>query len=351
MIVQMQPPDKANKLRRPTLDDVARLAGVGKMTVSRAINGHPYVSAEVAKRVQAAIRKLKYKPNAVAQMLTGRPSRIVGLVVPSLEDPFFSVLTQSVQETARQHNYQVWIAVSNSDVSIEKAEVDEMIGRAVEGLLLVSAKGDDPYLRSAASAGIPFVAIDRSLDKVLTDSIEVENYKGAREAVEHLIAHGRKRILCLGYDARQAPIAQRILGYRDAVQSARLPLLVEVLQDSSRALSESLDGILRKRGRIDAIFTVNNVSTLHALESLNNARIRIPSEVALIGFDDLDAWRVTNPTVTAVRQPIREIGSLAVRILLDRIQSTGKSATRTVLPTTLVLRRSCGCPAASEPRA
>ena len=347
MIGLMPRPEKENK-KRATIGDVAELAGVGRMTVSRAINGHPYVSEAVAKRVQAAIRKLNYKPNQAAQMLNGRPSSTIGLIVPDLADPFFSVLTHAVQETARQHNYQVWIAASNSDVSIEKMEVDLMISRAVDGLLLVTSKANDPYLKAAVAAGVPFVGIDRPLEGVSTDSIEVENYLGAREAVEHLIGHGRKRILCLGYNAQQSPIQERVRGYREAVEAAGLPVLIHVGLNASRPLSAALHDALQKKAKPDAIFTVNNVATLHALETLNELKIKVPTQIAIVGFDDIDAWRVTNPPLTVVRQPVQEMGDLAVKILLDRIQSITKSATRTTLPTRLVIRVSCGCTPSRE---
>jgi LacI family transcriptional regulator len=349
-MIERMPKSHKDSLKRPTIADVARLAGVGTMTVSRAINGHPYVSEAVAKKVQAAIRKLNYTPNQAAQMLNGRPSAIIGLIVPDLADPFFAVLTHSVQETARQHKYQVWIAASNSDVAIEKLEVELMIRRAVDGILIVSSKTNDAYLKAATSAGVPLVAIDRPLEGVATDSIEVENYKGAREAVEHLIEHGRKRILCVGYNAQQSTIKQRLLGYRDAVEAAGLPVLVEVASGPREPLSLRLSDLLQKKVRPDAIFALNNVATLHSLEALNRLEIHVPTQITLIGFDDMDAWRVTNPAITVVSQPVQEMGSLAVRILLDRVQSVGKSVTRTILPTRLIVRSSCGCSPSSDIR-
>ena len=343
-MIERMPDSHKDSLKRPTIADVARLAGVGTMTVSRAINGHPYVSEAVAKKVQAAIRKLNYTPNQAAQMLNGRPSAIIGLIVPDLADPFFAVLTHSVQETARQHKYQVWIAASNSDAAIEKLEVEQMIRRAVDGILIVSSKTDDAYLKAATSVGIPLVAIDRPLEGVATDSIEVENYKGAQEAVEHLIGHGRKRILCVGYNGQQSTIKQRVLGYREAVEAAGLPVLVEVGSGPTEPLSAKLRDLLQKKAKPDAIFALNNVATLHSLEALNQLEIQVPTQIALIGFDDMDAWRVTNPSITVVRQPVHEMGSLAVKILLDRTRNVGKSVTRTILPTRLIIRSSCGCP-------
>jgi LacI family transcriptional regulator len=333
---------EALKRKRATIGDVARVAGVGTMTVSRVINNHPHVSDSVTKRVQTAIRKLNYKPNPAAQMLNGRPSATIGLIVPDLADPFFATLTHAVQQTAREHKYQVWIAASDSNISIEKTVVDLMMARAVDGILLVSSSPDDQYLKVNLSSGIPMVAIDRALETIQADSIEVENYQGSRSAVDHLIAHGRKKILCLGYNGKQSTIAQRIKGYRDAVKTAGLGTLVDVAEGADPPAIQNLRSALRKH-KPDAIFTLNNVSTLHVLEALQELNIGVPSDVAVIGFDDVEAWRVTHPPLTAVRQPVREMGSLAVKILLDRVNNAGSSFTRTTLPTRLILRASCGC--------
>jgi LacI family transcriptional regulator len=336
----MAAPKKAHK--RTTIADVARLAGVGAMTVSRTINGHPYVSDAVARRVQAAIRKLNYRPNVAAQMLNGRPSSTIGLVLPDLRDPFFAALTHSVQQTAREHHYQVWVAASNSDDEVERMEVEDMVARAVDGLLLVPARSDVAYLRQFSSWGVPMVAIDRFPAGSGADSVEVENAQGSRVAVEHLIAHRRRRILCFGYDGAQPTIGARVQAYRAAMKMAKLSALVHVSpQSTPPSVAEACRAI--EQNRPDAIFATNNLSTLRALEALHQMRLRVPRQVALIGFDDVDPWRVVAPSVTAIRQPVHEMGTLAVRILLDRIKNRSRSAVRTILPVRLMLRASCGC--------
>jgi len=332
---------KKRSLKKPTIADVAKAAGVGTMTVSRAINGHPYVSEAVLKKVQSAIRKLGYAPSQAAQMLNGRPSSTIGLIVPDLADPFFAVLTQAVQEAAREQRFQVWIAATNSDVAIEQLEVQQMLHRGVDGILLIASKEGEPYLSRAATVGKPLVAIDRPLEAIQADSIEVENYRGAQEAVNHLIQHGRKRILCVGYNSEQSTVQQRVLGYKAAMEAAKLPILLEM--NALRPIETLFEKVFSKAEVPDAIFSVNNVSTLRTLEALKYKGLRIPHQVALVGFDDIEPWRVTDPPITAVRQPVTEMGGLAVRILLDRIQNQSKSATRTILPTRLIIRASCGC--------
>lgn len=329
-------------VKRTTIADVARLAGVGPMTVSRAMNGHPYVSDAVARRVQAAIRKLNYRPSIAAQMLNGRPSATLGLVVPDLHDPLFAALTHAVQQTAREHHYQVWVAASNSEPEVERSEVEDMLARGVDGLLLVPARTDVTYLRQLSSRAVPMVAIDRFPDSSGADSIEVDNAQGARIAVEHLIAHRRRRILCFGYDGAQPTIDARVRACRATMKMARLPPLVHVSPQSvPPSLLETCRAI--EKNRPDAIFATNNLATLLALEGLQQMRLLVPGQVALIGFDDIDPWRVAAPPVTAIRQPVAEMGTLAVRVLLDRLKNQTRSAVRTILPVGLVLRASCGC--------
>lgn len=328
--------------KKTTIADVARLAGVGVMTVSRTINGHPYVSEAIAKRVQDAIRKLNYRPSVVAQMLNGRPSSTIGLILPDIADPFFSALTHAVQETAREHRYQVWVAASNSDAEIERLEVEDMISRAVDGLLIVPSRNEATYLRNVIEMGFPLVTIDRFLEGCGIDAVEVENEQGTRVAIEHLIAHRCKRILCFGYDGTGSTINARVNAYRSTMKMAKLPMLLNITaQFVAPSLEETCQAI--KKHKPDAIFATNNLSTLRVLEALHQLRIKVPRQISLVGFDDTDPWRVVTPPVTAIRQPVREMGGLAVRILLDRMKNKTKSAVRTMLPVRLVLRGSCGC--------
>src|ERR1700727_552312 len=185
---------KNTGIRKATLVDVAKAAGVGPMTVSRTINGHPYVAEDTAKKVRAAIRQLDYRPNHAARMLTGQLSRSIGLIVPDLADTFFSVVSHAVQETARESGYLVWLAASNDDLSIEAAQVEQMTHHPVDGILLVPVDSKHKYLKTVAEGATPIVTIDRPIEVATSDSVGVENKAGARMAVEHLIRHGYKRI-------------------------------------------------------------------------------------------------------------------------------------------------------------
>ncbi len=314
------------------------------MTVSRTINGHPYVAEETAKRVRAAVRQLNYRPNHAARMLTGQLSRSIGLIVPDLADTFFSVICHAVQETARESGYLVWLAASNYDPSIEAAQVEQMTHHPVDGILLVPVDSRHKYLKAVTSGATPVVTIDRPIEVATTDSVEVENRAGARMAVEHLIRHGCRRITCVAANSHLRTIKERIAGYEECLRRARLSRAKALRLSSLAEAKATLSALFESRNRPDALFTANNYSTIWVIEALREMDIEAGKDVALVGFDDVDFFTLITPPVTAVRQPADELGRVAARLLLQRIKSDSSSSTiRTVLPVSLVVRESCGC--------
>lgn len=331
-------------MRRATLEDVARAAGVGPMTVSRTINGHPYVAEETARKVRAAIRELDYRPNHAARILTGKLSRSIGLVVPDIADSFFSVVSHAVQEVARESGYLVWLAASNEDSAIEAAQVELMAHHPVDGILLVPTDSRAAYLKGIAEGATPLVSIDRAIEIASADSVEVENRVGARMAVEHLIGHGRKRILCVVTNSHLRTIKERIAGYRECLRNARLPLTKELHLSSRSATREALSEIFSSGRTPDALFTGNNAATIWVIETLREMGIKVGRDVAVVGFDDEAFYTLITPPVTAVRQPSAELGRVAARLLMEKIRGgSSMSSLRTVLPVSLILRGSCGC--------
>ena len=335
---------KSFSTKRATLEDVARAAGVGPMTVSRTINGHPYVAEETAKKVRAAIRQLDYRPNQAARMLAGQLSRSVGLIVPDLADPFFSVVSHAVQEAARESGYLVWLAASNDDPAIEAAQVEQMTHHPVDGILLVPVDSKHRYLKEVISGTTPVVTIDRAIEVATTDSVEVENRTGARMAVEHLISHGRRKIACVSTNSHLRTIKERIAAYEECLKRMRLRQAKALQLKSLEEAKAKLTTLFASRARPDALFTTNNSSTIWVIEALREMNIQAGKDVALIGFDDVDFYTLITPPITTVRQPAAELGRISTKILLQRINGdSSSSSVRTVLPVSLVVRESCGC--------
>lgn len=330
--------------RRATLADVARLSGVGPMTVSRTVNGHPYVSEETAKKVRAAIRELNYKPNHAARVLTGQLSRSIGLIVPDISDSFFSVISQAVQQTAHAQGYLLWLAASGEDPAIEASHVEMMTTYGVDGILLVPSPGRKAYLKALAAGSMPIVTIDRPIEGAKTDSVEVENGAGTRLAVDHLIHHGHRRIACIVTNPHLLPIQERIAGYRATMKRANLQVMKELHIPNQESARSALAKLFASHDPPQALFTANNLTTIWVMETLKELKIRLGRDVALVGFDDIDYFKQLTPAVSAVRQPSFEIGKLAAQILLRNIRDEGGTAiVNEVLPLTLVVRESCGC--------
>lgn len=334
----------------PTITDVAREAGVAIMTVSRVVNGGSYVSPATEKRVRAAIHRLGYTPNEAARMLKGQRARMIGLVVPDLADSFFATCANAVQEVAGTHGYMTLIVTSERSVETESNEIAMMAARRIAGLLIVPSRtGADKRLRDLQQAEIPLVALDRTLDGVDAGQVIVENAGGAEEAVRHLIAHGHRRIVCIGYDARVYTIHQRILGYRRAMKAAGLTAEMHTNLTTADAAEALLRRLLSEKDRPTALFTLNNVTTIHALQAIRAMQLRLPADLAMIGFDDLELAPLLDTPLTAVRQPAHEMGRSAARMLFEMIRhardvgTDGKTQRRIVLPTELILRSSCGC--------
>ncbi len=330
--------------KRATLEDVAKAAGVGPMTVSRTINGHPYVSAETAKKVRTAIRQLDYRPNHAARVLTGQLSRSIGLIVPDISDTFFSVVSHAVQETASESGYLVWLAASNDNPSVEAAQVELMTRHPVDGILLVPTDSRNKYLKTIATGSTPIVTMDRPIEVATTDSVGVENRAGARIAVEHLIAHHHKKITCIATNSHLLTIKERIIGYEESLRRAKLPRAKALQLSSPESVKLALSKLFASADRPDALFTANNAATIWVIEALREMNIEMGRDIALVGFDDVDFFTLITPPVTAIRQPAHELGRMSARLLLQRIKGEfTASSVRTVLPVSLVIRESCGC--------
>jgi LacI family transcriptional regulator len=269
----------------PTVADVAQLAGVGAITVSRVVNGNGYVSIEKRKRIKTAIKKLGYRPNQAARILKGHMARMIGLIVPDLSDPFFGMCAAAVEEFAFERGYMTLIVASQRNEEIEKNEVDMMMGQNIAGLVIVPSLPND---RRAllASSGIPIVALDRPLEGLIADEVVVDNLGGAQTAVEHLVWHGHGKIACIGYDKNFYSISQRILGYTNVLKSTgRRP---DIYDEAStpEAVGKIVHSWVRAKDRPTAVFSLNNVTTLRVLQSVKEEGLKIPNTIAIVGFDD-----------------------------------------------------------------
>ena len=332
----------------PTIREVAKVAGVALMSVSRVINNHPSVRPKTKKKVQAAIEQLGYQRNEAAGLLKGQRAMMIGLIVPDLSDIFFATCANTVEQLARENGYMTMVVSSGHDAELEMQQAELMTRRKLSGLLIVtSGAGDAERVLKLRASGLAIVAFDRPLEGVGTDAVLIENRSGAEQATRHLIGHGHKHVACLGYDDSAYPVRERIDGYRNVMleNGLRPQIFMKVL--TLEAATAWLKAILGKADRPTAIFSTNYRTSVLLLRALSEEKMRIPDDMALIGFDDFDLATVIAPPLTTVGQSPVDLAKRAAKLLMDRIQEvragTESAPAKIMLPATLIVRESCGC--------
>ncbi|ACZ43282.1 transcriptional regulator, LacI family [Thermobaculum terrenum ATCC BAA-798] len=330
--------------RQVTLHDVARDAGVSIKTVSRVVNGEEHVSPGTRERVLASVRRLGYRPNEVARSLKGGGSRMLGLLIADISNPFYASIAKAVEDESRRAGYSLVLCASSEDVDREREYVEMLFRRRLEGLLLVPAPNGHDYLRREIQAGLVVVAIDRPVDGLGVDTVLVENRSGTYAALRHLILHGHRRIGFVGAEHQLYTVRERLAGYEQALRESGLEPMVELDAPDAPRAAAATRRLLELPLPPTALFCVNNLATLGALQTLRTLGLRVPEDVTLVGFDDFELAELLHPTLTMVRQPTEEMGRLGARMLLERLNGeyTGEPR-RVVLPTQLMLRESCGC--------
>jgi LacI family transcriptional regulator len=332
--------------RKPTIKDVASLAGVAPMTVSRLLNQSAHVSEEAAARVYRAVEELGYRPNEMARALRGQKSHAIGIIVPYLHDPFYAICAQAISVVAREKGYSVILTTSNEDAEIEYAEAQLMLRRDAAGLIIIPATEGRSRLGLPEFHATQIIAVDRPLPDSRCCSVIVENVAGAQRAVEHLISkHRHKRIAFAALNDHLYTFRARFEGYNRAMQHAGFKPLPMFCCPTQENASANLLNAFRGPHPPTAIFTANGLTTHYALKALLDAGIRIPDDVALVAFDDFDMAEVLEPRVSVVRQPAQELGRVAANLLFDQMacEEAAHQAKKIVLPVEWVPRNSCGC--------
>jgi LacI family transcriptional regulator len=324
----------------PALIDVARKAGVGAGTVSRVINGGRNVSPRTLAAVQAAIQKLGYYPSHAARSLKGAHTKTIGLIVPSVADPFFSSAAAAIQQVADDHGCLVLLAASDNDPEKERKHIALLIQRRVDGLILAPTYAPD--IKIIEDAGFSTVCFDRPIKGSGIAAVVGDNYGGAKAATEHLIQQGYRRILCISQDPKLYSSQQRLRAYRGAMRKVGLPPLVEREVQNYAALEATLLPYLKSAEPIDAIFSTKNSTTIYVYQFLRKIGCRIPNSVALLGYDDFTLADTLEPPISVVRQPVMEIGRRAAELLFQQMKTGNQSHETEILGVNLILRASSG---------
>lgn len=329
------------------LKQVADFAGVSVATVSRVLNGDAVVKVSTKEKVAEAIKALNYSPNRVAQRLrsTKNKSRIIGLLIPDIQNPFYVDVIRGIEDYAYASNCVVIIGNFSQDEKKEQLYIDILKSESVDGLIVAPSNEKDRYIKELINDGFPIVCIDRGLSEVATDLVKVDNENGVIAAIEHLISLGHEQIGYIAGNEMIPTTLERISGYRKAMAKHQLTIdpswVVSKLSDYQSGL-ELAAQLLTLPAPPSAIFAGNNLLTLGAIETIHKMGLQIPNDIAIVGFDDVYWANSLNPPLTAVKQPGFEIGKKACELLVQRINNPEKPVEQLILTTELMVRKSCG---------
>lgn len=333
------------------LEDIAKKAGVSRSTVSRVINGEAYVSEKTRKRVLEIIEAEAFTPNLAARTLVTQRTQMIGIVIPdefkdvfSNEIPYYySALLQGISEATRPHDYATLLWIGHQD-DAEEGYRRLLKNRWMDGLIIVaSLKSEAMLVSSLLKNKTPFVLIGRPVKQEGQISyISVDNVTAAEQAVRHLLDAGRKRIGAIAGNADNADSLDRLAGYKRALRSAGMAIDRQLIVDGQFTRTCGYSGMKQLlEQRVDGVFAFSDMIALGALDAIREAGLRVPDDIAVVGFDDLPAAAQANPPLTTVRQPIAQKGARAASLLIERIEQGTSEPAHILLPTQLVIRESC----------
>jgi LacI family transcriptional regulator len=330
----------------PTVKEVAKLAGVSTATVSRVLSGSTGVRKELIRRVQSAAHKLGYQPNPAARSLRVQSTRTIGMVFPDIENSYYASVITGAEEVLQNAGYSLLLANYGEDPEREHSQLTTLRAEHVAGILFAASCHPSTDYAIVLNAGIALVAVSRIPDGLNVDLATVSNQEGARQAIQHLINLGHRRIGFIDGPLSLSTTRERQAGYakalRDAGLTASRDLIVYADFFHRAAGFEAVTKLLSIPKRPTAILVVSNNMVFGALEALRANGIDVPRQMAVVGFGDTPSAVLLRPSLTVVAQPAREIGAAGARLLLERLRDPNRPRRSIVLDTQLIVRESCG---------
>jgi LacI family transcriptional regulator len=330
----------------PNIRDVAKLAGVAPITVSRVVNGADSVTEDTRQRVQQAIDQLHYVPNSLARSLRSRQSHTIALIVSDITNPFWTTVARGVEDTAAENDYRTILCNTDENPAKETNYLNLLVGRRVDGIIVAPATREKKRLSLLKQVQVSCVLIDRRVEGFKADLVYGDSRTGARLLLDHLIELGHRRITLINGPSTISTAQDRADGYRESLEQHGLNVdesLIfqgEFKQESGYRLVKQA---LVCNPRPTAIFAANNFIALGVLQALQEANLRVPEDIALVCIDDIPYLSAIDPFLTVAAQPAYEMGESAAQLLVERLTTNRTGKTReVVLAPQLIIRRSCG---------
>lgn len=332
----------SRKVKKPTLLEVAKRSGVSQATVSRVLNGNSAVDDRTRRRVESAVRELKYSKRRPPR--DGRTVELttVGLIVPDLSNPFFPTLIKGIENVSKMYDVGLVLCDSENSVDLETRLLQTLLGRRIDGLLFVPVSDRNPYVTELIDRSFPMVFVDRQFNDPRINSLTAANEHGAYQAIQYLVSLGHRKILYIGGQPDLTTERDRLLGYRQALEESGIAFSGERVIRGNYAWADAKTataGAIAKGVEFTAIFSANDVMAFGAIQALEGKGIRVPEDVSVLGFDDIPFSGLLN--LTTVSQHPYDMGMGAMTMLIHLLQNRLEPPnSRTIMPS-LIIRKSC----------
>ena len=337
-------------MKKTSLNDIAERLGVSRTLVSLVLNGKGRdhrISEEVCRKVFAAAKEMNYQPNQIAKGLRTGKTNTIGLIIADIANPFFGKLGREIENEASKYGYRIIFCSSDEKSEKSGQQIDMLMQGQVDGLIISPPAESEQQIKSLENSRKPYVLIDRYFPEIDSDYVGIDNFRAAYEATLLLVRKGYRRIACITINKTLINMQQRLEGYRQAlIDSGKEPdeRFIKILpfsHENDDLVYAIKQLICSNEVNADAIFFTTSKIGIPGIECLHALGVKIPDEVAVVSFDDPDAYRISNPSVTAIAQPLREMGSLSVKILIDRMNGKRNgSSEKVILNTELRVRKS-----------
>ena len=330
-----------------TIKEVAKKAGVSPSTVSRVLNKTAVVKDSTRKKVLDAINLLDYRPNFLAQGLKEGKTKTIGIIIPNIRNPIYPVVTRGAEDAAKKIDYTVVLSNTDENIETEKQSIQNLRERWVDGLIIAPAGKEIEHILELQRKGFPMVLIVRNLD-IPVNAVLIDNYRAAYDAVSFLIKTGHKRIAIIKGNQQLALYRDRFNGYKQALIDSGISVANELITgDDSDSVQWSLDGynaingLLTQGIQFDAVFATTDLRAIGAIRAIKDHQLKVPNDISVIGFDNLDFSSLIDPPLSTVSQPFYDIGARAVNKLIQLIEGETKIGNSLeIMPTELIIRKS-----------
>ena len=328
----------------PTIKDVAKLSGISKSTVSRVINNKGYVSDEKRELVLKAMKELEYSPNLAARRLRGQLTTTIGVIVPKITNPFFSYLVDAIERAAYEQGYQVMIFQSNEDLQKELTFLNLLKTKQVDGIIMTAVENDWANVRPFLKYG-PIVLCNVFIENSSVPIVRLNQYKGTYDSIRYLLESGYKKIAyCTGgFYSKEGKGRERNLGFQKAMEEAAIPIHPNWIFVDKHTIDDGrqvLKDIMKMKERPTAVFTGSDEVASGMIAEANANGIKVPDDLAIMGFDDQPIAQVVSPKLTTIKQPVDQLGAKAVEVMIEKLNYADAPDHYLELPIEMIIRQS-----------